>query len=80
MITGQREPCSYALHSSLHLVALSTLGLLMIVIYSRTIYNQYMTETFDELVGFRQIAGDIVVYDKDVEGHLAHVRQFLQRF
>ena len=39
-----------------------------------------MAETFDELVGFRQIAGDIVIYDKDVEGHLAHVRQFLQRF
>ena len=39
-----------------------------------------MTETFDELVGFRQIAGDIVIYDKDVESHLVHVRQFLQRF
>ena len=34
-----------------------------------------MAETFDELVGFRQIAGDIVIYDKDVESHLAHVRQ-----
>ena len=46
----------------------------------RTIYNQHMAETFDKLVGFRQIAGDIVIYDKDVEGHMAHVRQFLQRF
>ena len=34
-----------------------------------------MAEAFEGLMGVRQIVDDIVIYDKDVESHLAHVRQ-----
>ena len=38
-----------------------------------------MTEAFEGLSGFRRIVDDIIIYDKDAETHMTHVRQFLQR-
>ena len=42
-------------------------------------YNCHMAEVFEGLMEYRWIVDDIVIYDKDVESHLANVRQFLQR-
>jgi len=38
-----------------------------------------MAEAFEGLTGFRRIVDDIVIYDKDIESHASHVKQFLQR-
>ena len=40
-------------------------------------YNCHTVEAFEGLMGFRQMVDDIVVYDKDIDSHLAHVRPFL---
>ena len=42
-------------------------------------YTRDMVEAFEWLMGFRQIVNDSVIYGKDIESDLAHVRQFLQR-
>jgi len=42
-------------------------------------YNRRMAEAFEGLTGFRRIVDDIVIYDKDIESHASHVKQFLQR-
>ena len=57
-------------------------------------YNRQMTEAFTGLSGFRRVVDDIVIYDiviydiviydiviydSNVEDHVAHVKQFLQR-
>ena len=42
-------------------------------------YNRRMAEAFTGLSGFRRVVDDIVIYDSNVEGHVAHVKQFLQR-
>ena len=44
-----------------------------------SIAEHCMAEAFEGLMGFRRIADDIVIYEKDVESHLAHVRQFIQQ-
>ena len=38
-------------------------------------YNRHMAEAFEGLTGFRH---DIVIFDKDVQTHADHVKQFLQ--
>ena len=38
-----------------------------------------MAEAFTGLSGFRRVVDDIVIYDSNVEDHVAHVKQFLQR-
>jgi len=42
-------------------------------------YNCRMAEAFEGLTGYRRVGDDVIIYDKDKEGHLAHVHQFLQR-
>ena len=42
-------------------------------------YNRRMTEAFKGLSGFRRIVDDFVIYDKNIEDHEQHVKQFLQR-
>ena len=42
-------------------------------------YNRRITEAFTGLSGFCRIVDDIVIYDSNVEDHVAHVKQFLQR-
>ena len=42
-------------------------------------YNRRMAEAFEGLTGFRRIVDDIVIFDKNVQDHGNHVRQFLQR-
>ena len=42
------------------------------------LYNRRITEAFTGLSGFRRIVDDIVIYDSNVEDHVAHVKQFLQ--
>ena len=42
-------------------------------------YNRQMAEAFTGLSGFRRVVDDIVIYDSNVEDHVAHVKQFLQR-
>ena len=42
-------------------------------------YNRRMAEAFGGLTGFCHIADDIVIFDKNVQDHGNHVRQFLQR-
>ena len=42
-------------------------------------YNRRMAEAFEGLTGFRHIVDDIVIFDKDVQTHADHVKQFLQR-
>ena len=39
-----------------------------------------MTEAFTGLSGFPRVVDDIVIYDSNVEDHVAHVKQFLQRY
>ena len=41
-------------------------------------YNRRMAEAFEGLIGFRRIVDDIVIFDKDVQTHADHVKQFLQ--
>ena len=41
-------------------------------------YNRRMAEAFTGLSGFRRVVDDIVIYDSNVEDHVAHVKQFLQ--
>ena len=42
-------------------------------------YNRRMAEAFDGLTGFRRVVDDVIIYDKDIESHVEHVKQFLQR-
>jgi len=42
-------------------------------------YNQRMVEAFKDLAGFRYIVDDVVIYDKNIENHVEHVKQFLQQ-
>ena len=42
-------------------------------------YNHWMAEVFEGLTGYCCVIDDVVIYDKDKEGHMAHVHQFLQR-
>ena len=42
-------------------------------------YNRRMAEAFTGLSGFRHVVDDIVIYDSNVEDHIAHGKQFLQR-
>ena len=42
-------------------------------------YNRRMAEAFDGLTGFRCVVDDVIIYDKDIESHVEHVKQFLQR-
>ena len=34
--------------------------------------------SFEGLVGFRHVVDDVVTYDRDIESHMQHVKQFLQ--
>ena len=43
-------------------------------------YNCCMAEAFGGLLAFRRIVDDMVIYGKDKERHIAHVKQFLQRY
>lgn len=36
-------------------------------------------EAFEGLTGFRRVVDDVIIYDKDSESHVGHVKQFLQR-
>jgi len=42
-------------------------------------YNRRMAEALEGLTGYRRIVDDIVIYDKDPQQHVAHVKQFLER-
>ena len=42
-------------------------------------YNRRMAEPMEGLSGYRRIVDDIVIYDKDPQQHIVHVKQFLQR-
>jgi len=42
-------------------------------------YNRRMAEAFEGLLAFRRVVDDIVIYDKDKESHITHVKQILQR-
>ena len=42
-------------------------------------YNWRMAEALEGLTGYRRIVDDIVIYDKDPQQHVMHVKQFLQR-
>ena len=42
-------------------------------------YNRRMAEAFEGLTGFRRVVDDVIIYDKDIESHVEHVKQFLQR-
>ena len=42
-------------------------------------YNRHMAEAFECLLAFQRVVDDIVIYDKDKERHITHVKQFLQR-
>ena len=41
-------------------------------------YDRRMYEAFQDLTGFRRIVDDVLIYDKDLDSHIDHVRQFLQ--
>ena len=38
-------------------------------------YNRHMAEALTDLLGFRRIGNDIVIYDGN--DHIAHVREFV---
>lgn len=38
-----------------------------------------MVEALEGLSGYHRIVDDIIIYDKDPQQHIEHVRQFLQR-
>ena len=42
-------------------------------------YNRCMAEALEGLTGYRRIVDDIVIFDKDPQQHVMHVKQFLQR-
>ena len=42
-------------------------------------YNRRMAEALEGLSGYRRIVDDIVIYDKDPQQHVQHVKQFLER-
>ena len=42
-------------------------------------YNRRMAEAFEGLSAFRRVVDDVVIFDKDKESHITHVKQFLQR-
>ena len=42
-------------------------------------YNRWMTEAFNGLSGFRRIVDDFVIYDSNINDHICHVQQFLER-
>ena len=42
-------------------------------------YNRRMAEALESLTGYRRIVDDIIIYDKDPQQHIKHVKQFLQR-
>ena len=41
-------------------------------------YNRHMAEAFEGLSAFRRGVDDVVIFDKDKDSHVAHVKQFLQ--
>ena len=42
-------------------------------------YNRRMVEALECLTGYCRIVDDIVIYDKDPQQHVQHVKQFLQQ-
>ena len=42
-------------------------------------HNCHMAEVLEGLTGYRRIVDDIVIFDKDPQQHVMHVKQFLQR-
>ena len=42
-------------------------------------YNRRITEAFKGLSGFRCVVDDFVIYNGNIEDHIAHVKQFVQR-
>ena len=42
-------------------------------------YNHRMTEAIKGLSRFRRVVDDFVIYDGNIEDHIAHVKQFLKR-
>ena len=42
-------------------------------------YNRRMDEAFEELVGFRNVVDDVIIFSRTREEHVQHVRQFLAR-
>ena len=42
-------------------------------------YNRRIAEALEGLSGYRRIVDDIVIYDKDPQQHVQHVKQFLER-
>ena len=42
-------------------------------------YDCRMAEAFADFTGFHRIVDDIVIYDNDLQQHISHVKQFLQR-
>ena len=42
-------------------------------------YNRRMAEAFEGQTGFRRVVDDVIIYDKDIESHVEHIKQFLQR-
>ena len=42
-------------------------------------YDRRMYEAFQDLPDFRRIVDDVLIFDEDLDSHIAHVRQFLQR-
>ena len=41
-------------------------------------YNRRMAEAFEGLTGYCRIVDDILIYDKDPQQHVIHVKQLLQ--
>ena len=41
-------------------------------------YNRRMTEALEGLTGYHRVIDDIVIYNKDPQQHVAHVKQFLE--
>ena len=42
-------------------------------------YDRRMYEAFQDLPDFRHIVDDVLIFDEDLDSHIAHVHQFLQR-
>ena len=42
-------------------------------------YQNTTIEAFKGLSGFRRVVDDFVIYDGNIEYHIAHVKQFLKR-
>ena len=42
-------------------------------------YHCRMAEVFEGLSAFHRVVDDVVIFDKDKDSHITHVKQFLQR-